>query len=243
MGTPFSDITLYLPTPHKVGTPEFNAEASLQNYISDLYVQKMYGYKPPKTTRITIQPAFHDIWLKTWKTGSIISVAPKFDFDKYNSLDKSGKYKYILDIIHSTTLKLSEEFNWDKTVFENSYNEILKSNFAFKIEYPTKMSRDKKKIANLCIEKSETETFLYGIVNLNGSLIKTKLIEKKNTYWYDCIYLLAKNSKWLNNYRFGIWYDKGKIEISFSTEGESIEYYEAGNRVTSIDFIKYFNFG
>ena len=59
MGAPFSDITLYLPTPHTVGTPEYYEQTSLENFISDLYVQKMNGYKPPKTSRITIQPATH----------------------------------------------------------------------------------------------------------------------------------------------------------------------------------------
>jgi len=49
MGRPFSDITLYTPGPYSVGTPEYIEEVSLQNYVSDLYVQKMYGYKPPKT--------------------------------------------------------------------------------------------------------------------------------------------------------------------------------------------------
>ena len=76
MGAPFSDITLYTPTPHTVGTNEYWEDTSLKNFVSDLYVQKMYGYKPPKTSRITIQPAFHQIWNRTWKNGSIVSIAP-----------------------------------------------------------------------------------------------------------------------------------------------------------------------
>jgi hypothetical protein len=74
MGTPFSDITLYLPTSHTVGTSEYNEEVSLLNFVSDLYVQKMNGYKPPKTSRITINPAYHDTWNRTWKTGSIVAL-------------------------------------------------------------------------------------------------------------------------------------------------------------------------
>ena len=62
MGVPFSDITLYNPTVNTVGTLEYIEQVSLQNFVSDLYVQNMNGYKPPKTSRITIQPAFHEIW-------------------------------------------------------------------------------------------------------------------------------------------------------------------------------------
>ncbi len=40
MGAPFSDITLYLPTPHTVGTPDYYEQTSLENFVSDLYVQK-----------------------------------------------------------------------------------------------------------------------------------------------------------------------------------------------------------
>ena len=118
MGTPFSDITLYIPTSHKPETPEYWEETSLINFISDLYVQKMYNYKPPQTTRITIQPAYYDVWKRTWKNGSLISIAPFFSHDEYALLDRKGKYKYILDIIQTSTLLLSKEYQWDKNVFE-----------------------------------------------------------------------------------------------------------------------------
>lgn len=154
MGRVFSDITLYTPGPHTVGTPEYIEEVSLQNYVSDLYVQKMYGYKPPKTSRITIQPAFHEIWKRTWKTGSIFDIAPYYSYDEYASFDKFGKYKYILDLIQTATLQLSDEYHWDKTVFEKAYKEVIDNNFKFKIDYPKKLSRDKSKSANLSIEKT-----------------------------------------------------------------------------------------
>src|SRR4051812_3443242 len=110
MGTPFSDITLYTPSPHEVGTPEYWEETCLQNFVSDLYVQKMNGYKPPKTTRITIQPAFQEAWNRTWKNGSIVDIAPYYNYNEYASLDKKGKYKYILDLIQRATLQLSKEY-------------------------------------------------------------------------------------------------------------------------------------
>jgi hypothetical protein len=91
MGASFSDISLYTPIPYSVGTPEYSEITSLENFVSDLYVQKMHGYKPPRTTRITIQPAFHDTWNRSWKNGSIISIAPHYSYDEFKVLDKKRK--------------------------------------------------------------------------------------------------------------------------------------------------------
>jgi hypothetical protein len=208
MGAPFSDITLYTPTPHKPGTPEYWEDTSLENFISDLYVQKMYGYKPPKTSRITIQPAYHDIWNRTWKHGSIVSIAPFYSYDEYVSLDRKGKYKYILDIIQSATLQLSDEYEWDRKVFEKAYQEIVEGDFSFKVVYPPKMSRDKKKFGQVVIEKTETTTFLNLLFNVGGNIKMVKLFENRNWFWYDIAYEMAKNSKWIDNNSFGVYSKK-----------------------------------
>lgn len=204
MGAPFSDITLYAPTLHAVGTPEYWDETSLNNFICDLYVQKMNGYKPPKTSRITIQPGFHGIWDRTWKTGSIVAIAPFYNYEIYTSLDRKGKYKYILDIVQASTLQLSEEYHWDRTVFEKAYNDIIESNFEFTILYPKKMSRDKQKFGQVIIEKTEKVTTLYLAFNFSGKIKKVKLFDKKNWFWYDTAYEMAKNSRWLDNNTFGV---------------------------------------
>jgi hypothetical protein len=242
MGAPFSDITLYTQTANAVGTPEYIEQVSLQNFVSDLYVQNMNGYKPPKTSRITIQPAFHNIWNRTWKTGSIIAIAPFFSLDTYLSLDKKGKLKYTLDLIQSATLPLSDEYGWDKNVFENAYNKVLESDFTFKIDFPTKQSRDKKKTANLVVEKTETITSVYVKIKTGDSVITKKLFDKKNLWSYDCIYILARHNKWFDTGRFGIAYGKGKIDIWYSLDKNQVELFENGNRVTEIDFGKYFIF-
>jgi hypothetical protein len=208
MGAPFSDITLYTPTPHKKDTPEYWEDTSLKNYVSDLYVQKMYGYKPPKTTRITIQPAYHNIWDRTWKNGSIISIAPFYSHDEYVSLNKKGRYKYILDIIQTATLQLSDEYGWDKAVFEKAYEDIIKSDFEFRIEYPAKLSRDKKKTGQVVIEKTEQVTTLSLVITVADYIRKIKLFENRNWFWYDVAYEIAKNSKWLDNNTFGVYSKK-----------------------------------
>ncbi|MFT3934514.1 MAG: hypothetical protein QM726_12905 [Chitinophagaceae bacterium] len=208
MGRPFSDITLYSPTPHTVGTPEYWEDTSLKNFISDLYVQRMNGYKPPKTTRITIQPAFYNIWNRTWKTGSIVAIAPFYSHDEFASLNKKEKYKYVLDIIQTSTLQLSEEYKWDKTVFENAYKEIIKSDFEFKVIYPAKASRDRKKIGQVIIEKTEKITTVNLLFTIGESIKKVKLFENRNWFWYDIAYEIAKNSKWLDNNTFGVYSKK-----------------------------------
>jgi len=243
MGAPFSDITLYTQTSNTVGTPEYIDQVSLQNFVSDWYVQNMNGYKPPKTSRITIQPAFYNIWNRTWKTGSIVAIAPFFSLDTYLSLDKKGKYKCTLDLIQSATLSLSDEYGWDKTIFRNAYKKVFESNFIFQIDCPTKQSRDKKTIANLIIEKTEAITTVSVKIQNGSSLITKKLFDKKNQYWYDCIYILARHNKWFDTERFGISYGKGKIDIWYSSDKDEIALFDNGNRVTEIDFKKYFPFG
>ena len=208
MGASFSDITLYTPTAHKTDTPEYWEDRSLKNYISDLYVQKMYGYKPPKTTRITIQPAYHNIWNRTWKNGSIISIAPFYNHDEYISLDKKGKYKYVLEIIQTSTLQLSDEYGWDKNVFEKAYKDIIESDFQFRVEYPSKMSRDKRKSGQVLIEKTERITTLNLQFLFDDEIRKVKLFENRNWFWYDVAYELAKNSKWLDKNTFGVYSKK-----------------------------------
>ena len=243
MGAPFSDITLYLPTPHVVGTTEYYEEKAIENFVSDLYVRKLNGYKPPKTSRITIQPAYHAIWNRTWKNGSIVAIAPFYSYDEYEALDKKGKYQYILDLIQRATLQLSDEYNWDRNVFENAYKEVIESNFIFRICYPKKTSRDKKKLATLCIEKTETITSVYVDIEANASIFKIKLFDKKNVWWYDCVYLLARHNKWFDSDRFGISYGKGKIDIWYSIEKNEVALFENGNPVIEIDFKKFFLFG
>jgi hypothetical protein len=242
MGTPFSDITLYTPTAYLAGTPEHIEETSLMNFVSDLFVQNMNGYKPPKTTRISIQPAYHEIWNRTWKNDSIVAIAPFFSHEEFSSHDKAGKYMYILDVIQTAAIQLSDEYKGDRTVFENAYKKTLNDNFAFRIEYPAKQSKGRKKSGVFVIVKNETVTSAYVDIHVNSSVVTKKLFDKKNSWWYDCVYYLARHNKWLDTDKFGIAYGKGKIDIWYSVEKNEVEFYEGGFSVTEINFRKYFLF-
>jgi hypothetical protein len=235
MGASFSDITLYTPTPYKNDTPEYWGETSLKNFICDLYVQKMYGYKPPQATRVTLQSAYYNIWDRTWKNGSVFSIAPLFEREKYEAMNKREKYHYILDIVHRSMLQLSEEYKWDKEVFERAYSQIIDCDFSFVIDYPTKTAKDKKKQGKLVIEKTESTTTMYAFIQTDNRSIKRKLFDKQNWFRYDRAYQIAKHNKWLDNNRFGVqmkdlnfsvWYSLNDDRVLFEVNGEVKEEYD-----------------
>lgn len=244
MGVPFGDITVYASIPFPVRSTAWNEMNSLINFVSDFYVQNMNGYKPPKTTRITIQPYYHGIWNRTWKNGSIVTIAPFFSYEEFSSFDKIGKYKYILDLIQTATIQLSEEYEWDRSVFENAYKKTLESNFEFNIRYPSKQSKDRKKIGTFVVAKTDTITSAYVEINNEGIVSSHKLFDKNNLWCYDGVYVLARNSKWFDNQRFGVTYKKReKLEAWFALDKNQVELFENGDRVSEIDFLKYFIFG
>ena len=229
MAASFSDITLYISTPYKNDTPEYWEETSLKNFVCDLYVQRMNGYKPPQATRITLQPDYYDIWDRTWKNGSIFSIAPLFEREKYEDLDKRGKYQYILDIVHNSMIQLGEEYKWDRQVFEGAYKEIIESNFSFIINYPSKTSKDKKKQGKLVIQKTETMTTVYTVIKIGDVSVSRKLFDKRNWFWYDSAYQMATHNKWLDNERFGIQIKKLNFSVWYSLTEDKVLFEVNGN--------------
>lgn len=204
MGKRFGDITIY-DKPYVVGTPEYNDHVTLQNFICDLYVQRMYRYKPPGATRMSILPAHFGHSEEPSMFGSIVSISSHYDHDEFCSLDKKGQYKYILDLIQTATLRTSEYYNWDKQVFERAYKEILESDFEFRIVYPAKLSKDRKKRGQVIIEKTLTTTTLSLSIQTGNETKVVKVFDNKNWFWYDKAYALAENTKWFDNNTFGVF--------------------------------------
>ena len=229
MGAPFQDIILYTQSQFRVGTYEFWTECALLNYISDLYQCKMFGYKPPNTSRVTIQPHYYGVWKEPVKSGSIVHIAPEFNYEKFQVLDQRGKYKCLLDLIQTSMLELSRHFNWDTSVFLRAYDEVTKNNYRFSIDYPSKISRDAKKSAYLRMEKSETITSLFVLIESEDQALKIKLLDKDNQWWNDPAYQWVKSNKWVDNDRFGIrskehdfsaWYSLGKARVEYEHHGK-----------------------
>lgn len=71
------DITLYYNGENDVAK-RFTLK---QNVVSDLYVQYLKGYKPPKTSRISVQLGDEDYPGKHF--GSILGPTARFDKEQY----------------------------------------------------------------------------------------------------------------------------------------------------------------
>jgi len=208
---PLTDITVYYDG--EKGWTEFRFET---NYICDMYHDRLDGYKPPKTTRICLYLRDKKIFEKPNYFGSICSCDVEFDFAKYKSIeDKSDRYKFILDSIHNTILEMADILKWDNDVFIKSYDSILRDNFKFIKEYPKKTSRDKKAVGQVIIDKTETKTILKLKIS-NGQSLETKLIEKKNWFWFDSGYQLADKMKWIDKNNFGYKSNKSEREVYYS---------------------------
>ena len=240
MPAPFSDITLYLPGTSLGGNPGYREETRTGNYISDLYGRCMNGYKPPFCSRVTIQPHYYGIWKQAWKTGSIIAIAPFFDKEEFEQLDKAGKYRCLLDLVQECMLQLSEAYHWDRSVFETAYQLVLEKDFAFNFVYPSTLSKNRKLSGFLSIEKTEQITAVYANIISEAAAVKVKLYEKTNSFWYDCSYVLVRHTKWFDAGRFGIHYPKGKISIWYSLTDMVVASFQNDIPVAKIDFKKSF---
>jgi hypothetical protein len=209
---PLTDITVYFDNEQEPWT-DLRYEA---NYISDMYHNRLNGYKPPKTDRICLHLRDKKIFEKPNYFGAICSYDIEFDFAKYKAIEKkSARYKFMLDSVHKTILETAKILNWDKEVFIKSYDSILRDDFKFIKEYPKKISRDKKNVGQITIEKTETKTILKLKIN-NGQSIETKLIEKKNWFWFDSGYQLADKMKWIDKNNFGYKSKKTDKEVFYS---------------------------
>ncbi|MBC7862909.1 MAG: hypothetical protein IAF38_08030, partial [Bacteroidia bacterium] len=164
MGAPLNDITIYYSGNAIKDAPEDWDFRRTVNSISDFYHDTLNGYKPPKTGRICIHLSSEKNSQKPIYFGSICSYWNVIDEGKYLNFHKKEKYKYILDLLHSTILEIAEIYGWDKTVFNNSYDHIIKTDFAFEKRYPEKKSRDRKMLGQVLLVKTEEKSILKVIV-------------------------------------------------------------------------------
>jgi hypothetical protein len=201
---PLSDITIYYDGLKIPSLPKDADFSNKKNYICDFYHKMLNGYKPPKTGRICIHIANEKRWDEPNYFGAICSISNIIDEDKYISLSQIDKYKYILDIVHQSCLTLAKFYKWDIHVFQNAFDTIYKLDFKFTLDYPQKKSKDKKTLAHVHIEKTETTSSLYLIFVTGETNKKVKLFEKQNWFWYDSVYKFAANSKWLDKVTFGV---------------------------------------
>lgn len=208
MGHPLDDICIYYRGSVIKTPPEDLSFSFKANYIADFYHQMLFGYKPPKTARICISIFKEKPDLKPSYNGSICHTYEVIDEEQYLAFKEKDQLKYLLDLVHNSCIELTQIFQWDISVFERAYQEIISRDFIFSISYPAKKSRNKKVQAQVIVDKTpETSSLSLKIINQDRGQ-KILLFNKENCYWYDIIYDLAKEAKWKDNDSFGIFTKK-----------------------------------
>ena len=194
----------------------------LANYVSDLYVRCLHGYTPPKTSRVSILLSPDNKAQRSFKVGSIATIDQYFPAEKYRELSEDTKAAYVLDFIHNVMLHLSQVCEWDTAVFENAYQEVIARNLKFCFEYPFKASRDRKKRAQLIIEKTQWMTTLLARIECDDNTLIVKLHEHPNRWRYDPTDAAAKHGKWLDDNRFGLDTSSLNFKVWYSLQDEKV---------------------
>ena len=93
--------------------------------------------------------------------------------------------------------------NWDKEPFHDAYEHILQSDFIFARQYPIKNPRNRRHSACAIIEKTEEEAKVSFLINGEDEELKIEALKKKNWFWHDSTYTIARACKWIDNNQFG----------------------------------------
>jgi hypothetical protein len=235
MSAAFDDITIYNFTPEKLDKTRGKQDMLACRFVCDLYVQKMYRNKPPRCTRICISPS-QLLKGQAHMYESIAGAYPAYNYDDFKKLNKKARYIYILDLIQQGVMLLADKFEWDKSVFERAYKEVLATGFKFAISYPPKLSRNRKTSAEISIEKTEVLTSVFVTFNGGVSSTKVKLFEKENGGCDDMAYVFIKTCKWFDNDKFGVNYKESKMKIIYSIAQQKVLHYKSGRKVRTSSF-------
>ncbi|MBX2970150.1 MAG: hypothetical protein KF803_12335 [Cyclobacteriaceae bacterium] len=199
-----SDISIYyygteIPMPPEQWTFRYEF-----NFVADLYLTKLDGYKPPKTSAIRIQFNNRKVYSKPTFIGSICIYDTEFNDNGFITLNKEKRLLKILEILHNSIIEIGDFEKWDNRIFLNAYNEILKCNFQYEVPFKPILSRNKKISAQPKIIKTTERSILYVLIKSQNDTKEFKLIDKRNTYPLDPIKIIAKTCKWINTDTFGV---------------------------------------
>lgn len=206
------DITLYY------WFDEENAKkfTGRQNLISDLYVQFLEGYKPPKISRISVQLRQKDNVGEYF--GSILPASAKFDENEYWALSDLDQNLIILNTVHRIAMLCADQYVWDKMVFERAYNKVREANFIYAFESKRKFNRNRQYRASILLEKNEEHSTISVLFydKSDKEIRKTELLKSFQT---ESFYgQIIKKSKWFSNDLFGLYTANGELSIQASLE-------------------------
>lgn len=194
------DISLYYPEGADIKVRRtFNKKAKV---ISDLYVHYLNSYKPPKTTRVSVELGRPEIKLIGF-AGSVLCLNYPFDAKQYWELSNHEQNQYLLAITHEVGVLCCKEFNWDLNVFNAAHQRVIEANFVYEVELKQKLSKDKKIKACLIVNKIEGCAIISaGFFNKEGRMLKK--VELFRAQQHETFYGHAlKKHKWIHDH-YGI---------------------------------------
>ena len=115
------DITLYDQFHPAEGQRQFQHRA---NYVSSLYHKCLHGYKPPRTSRISITLIPEQRLPRAWMAGSVAVMDEYAHAPTYDALPDPAKLRYLLERLHEAVGHLCRAFPWDEAVFEQAYQQV-----------------------------------------------------------------------------------------------------------------------
>ena len=207
------DITLYYWFKNGTVRKRFTMK---QNVICALYVQYLNGYKPPKTSRISVQLGNADYAGK--HIGSILGPTAKFDVEHYWQLDDAGQNRMILDTVHRIALLCAEHHGWNRTPFDSAFERVLAVDFKYSVEAKPKMSKDRLHSATIRIEKDERCSTISAVFFKKGRQTEM-VVELLKSFHNELFYGgLTKNYKWFSTREFGLYSPSDEIIIKASLD-------------------------
>lgn len=206
------DITLYYYGDEEI-TKRFTMK---QNVVSDLYVKYLEGYKPPKTTRISVRLGNADDPGRHF--GSILGPTAQFDSEKFWGLGNAEQNRMILDTIHRVALLCANHFGWNEAPFEKAYTKVLSTDFKYCLDADRKISRDRRHSATIRIKKNEEYTTILAVFfDSDQNMIKE--VELLKSHQMEMFYGgLTRKYKWFGNREFGMYLDGEQIVIKASLD-------------------------
>jgi hypothetical protein len=211
MSHKLQDITLY----YNFDNDEVNKRFShSMHVVSDLYVHFLDGYKPPKTSRISVTLKDKGASVNgPFHVGSILNVDAVIDKGEFWTWSDTIQKDLILNIIHQTALECADKFKWDKEIFYQAYKKVKEADFVFKVETNKKLSPNKKVKAALVIEKTEEKTIISAnFYDIDGKPLT--LIRLFDSFQSEMFYgALVRNFRWFGNNEFGVCSKTGELKI------------------------------
>ena len=221
MSHKLQDITLYYPdSQNQKLSKTFSGRSHV---VTDLYVHFLNAYKPPKTSRVSVELGTDNNSM--FYFGSILRLYHPFDKDQFWQLPEIEQKREILEMAHKVALRCCNEYNWDKEVFEQAYQKVLAVNFRYEIELKKKLSPNRKQKACLVLEKNERCAIISSLF-LNSSNERLNKVELFRLPQHEMFYgSIIKKSRWFG-IDFGISECEGELRITGNSESteRTVEY-------------------